>query len=320
MSLFPNRYNLTNLLKVVTNPSMVRGELSRVGVNTNVRLHQWLHDDQDDCVAVMERDWDNLLILDACRYDVFAEENEIEGDFEAVISCGSHTVEFLRANFEGQTFHDTVYVTANPNAHKLESQTFHATIPLYSDENWDSEIMTVPPDTVVEAAIDAHEQYPSKRLVVHFIQPHTPFIGEKGRQIPQKHTPPGEDPEPDQEIRWIWGNLQYNLVDIDIDTIREAYRENVSIALEQAERLVEALPGKSVVTADHGNLIGDRTGPIPVRGYGHPEGLRHRHLVEVPWLVVETGSRREIVSESPQQEGEISQETIEKQLRALGYQ
>lgn len=319
MGSLPNRYNLTNLLKVLTNPSMVRGELSRIGINTNVRLHQRLYDDRDDCVSVMERDWDNLVILDACRYDVFTEENVIEGELDTVTSCGSHTVEFLQANFGDGTFHETVYVTANPNAHELEPRTFHATVPLYSDENWDAEIMTVPPETVVEAAIEAHEQYPSKRLIVHFIQPHTPFIGEKGRQIPQKHTPPGDDPDPDQEIRWIWGNLQYNFVDIDIDTVREAYRENVAIALEQAERLVDTLSGKSVVTADHGNLIGDLTGPIPVRGYGHPEGLRHRHLVEVPWLVVESGSRREIAAEPPEQEEEIGQEAIEKQLRALGY-
>lgn len=35
------------------------------------------------------------------------------------------------------------------------------------------------PDPVVEAAIAAHEAYPSKRLVAHFMQPHRPFVGEE---------------------------------------------------------------------------------------------------------------------------------------------
>jgi hypothetical protein len=37
----------------------------------------------------MDEDWDTLLILDACRYDLFAEEVPFGGRLESRISLGS---------------------------------------------------------------------------------------------------------------------------------------------------------------------------------------------------------------------------------------
>lgn len=62
----------------------------------------------------MQADWDTLVILDACRYDMFEEINETEGELEHRYSRGSCTPDFIRENFPEGEFHDTVYVTANP--------------------------------------------------------------------------------------------------------------------------------------------------------------------------------------------------------------
>jgi hypothetical protein len=83
------------------------------------------------------------------------------------------------------------------------------------------------------------------------------------------------------------------------------------------DRLLEELPGKKIVTADHGNLIGDLLLPIPVRAYGHPPGLRVPELVTVPWLTV-PGDPIEAVSEPPLAQDQ-SKTHATKRLRALGY-
>ena len=48
----------------------------------------------------MKEDWDNLIVLDACRYDMFKEINTIKGNLERGISRGSATSQFLIENFE----------------------------------------------------------------------------------------------------------------------------------------------------------------------------------------------------------------------------
>jgi hypothetical protein len=86
-------------------------------------------------VPVMERDWDNLVILDACRYDMFEDTNTLDGTLESVVSFGSRTSEFLCRNFDDGEFLDTVYVTANPMHERIGLGTpFHEIIPVWQDK------------------------------------------------------------------------------------------------------------------------------------------------------------------------------------------
>jgi hypothetical protein len=43
----------------------------------------------------MQEDWDNLIILDACRYGAFERNNTIPGALEYRFSRGSMTGEFF---------------------------------------------------------------------------------------------------------------------------------------------------------------------------------------------------------------------------------
>jgi len=130
---------------------------------------------------VVDREWDTLLLLDACRYDLFEEalrDHPLPGELSMRRSMESGTPGYLAENFAGGTFHDVVYVTANPYVHtELPPGTFHEVVPVWRD-GWDEELATVTPETVAGAAREAHDEHPDKRLVVHFNQPHTPFIGE----------------------------------------------------------------------------------------------------------------------------------------------
>jgi hypothetical protein len=229
-------------------------------------------------------DWDNLLILDACRYDLFAAVCDLEGDLTRVVSRGTGTNEFLRANFEGGAFGDVVYVTANPHLHFRDAR-FHDVIPLW-DDHWDDDLDTVPPEAVSEATLDAHERYPNKRLLVHFVQPHYPFIGEAGRRLADSL---GEFRGFLEDSRPIFRHLAAG--DVDTETVWNAYRENLEVVLPAVDRLADALPGKTVASSDHGNAFGE----WGVFGHGGPPVPA---LVDVPWFVFPVAERKEIVSGS----------------------
>ncbi|CQR52106.1 MULTISPECIES: hypothetical protein [Haloferax] len=80
------------------------------------------------------------------------------------------------------------------------------------------------------------------------------------------------------------------------------------------------LLGRTVVTSDHGNMIGDRAAPVPIREWGHPPGIYTKELVTIPWLVHDNGERREIVSgESVATDAAVSSDVVTKRLENLGY-
>ncbi len=278
---------------------------------------------QGSPTKVMAEDWDTLIILDACRFDMFEERNDIPGELEHRYSLGSTSEEFLERNFRNGTFHDTVYVNTNPYVPHLglDVGTFHAVVDLLDE--WDEEIQTVRPDVVARAAIDAHREYPRKRLIVHFMQPHIPFIGEIGQSLDVGGwSPDGEDTS--IEGRTIWQVLRDNpsgsAEGLNLEVVWEAYNENLDIVLEHVRWLIGKLGGMSVVTSDHGNMVGERLRPIPTgRMFGHPLGVYHPSLVKVPWLRVGSGKRRVVVAEETEPNEDAERDDVEKRLRELGY-
>jgi hypothetical protein len=52
------------------------------------------------------------------------------------------------------------------------------------------------------------------------------------------------------------------------------------------------LPGRTIVTADHGEAIGDYLHPlIPIKIFGHNQNIKISALVNVPWLVIEADEK-----------------------------
>lgn len=267
----------------------------------------------------MDEDWDNLIILDGCRYDMFKSAVDIGGELELKRSVGCRTSEFLDKTFSRNSHHDTIYISSNPHTRMLEEESsVYKVHNLYADEYFDAELESVPPETIVEKTLDAHSENPDKRVITHFMQPHVPFIGEKGRQIDQSGN--NSNYGDDEWVPSVWAQLRYGLSDVTRDEIWDAYVENLEVAIPHVERLVAELPGKTVVTSDHGNLVGERLRPIPVRGYGHDiGGLRSEGLVRVPWLVFESAERRDVTADEPVETTAVEDEVIEDRLRQLGY-
>ena len=270
-----------------------------------------------DGVQVFDCDWDNMIILDACRYDMFERRNSIDGRLESRISAGSSTVEFLHANVKGRDLSDTVYVTANPQLYRNQDDInprFHDVIQVWQDSGWDEEERTVLPETTTKYAREAAEKYPDKRLLIHYIQPHYPFISADTDFDKQNlHDTTNDNPD-------FWYEILTDKLSIDIGSLWNAYDQNLDRALDSVSDLLNDLPGKTVVTADHGNMLGERAFPIPVREWGHPNSVYTDELVKVPWLTVENGDRKTITADEPVSDSEqVNDAVVEERLKNLGY-
>ena len=273
-------------------------------------------------VYILEESWDNMIILDSCRFDVFKDSyrNFIKkGNLECKISRGAHTSLFLIENFSSERNEDIVYITANPHVDKLVRNKFYHIIPVWKD-GWNEKLQTVLPETVYNYTVHCLMKYEGKRLIIHFLQPHYPYIGfvtndDSLRRVREsllsnvdfissrKHL---------GNLFTVYGADIYAL--IDKDKHFEVYKKNLDFVLPYVEKLINILPGRTVVTADHGEAFGEKIHPlIPIKVYGHIStnyiGIRTPSVIKVPWLVVDA-EEKEI---SPIQQKELNK--IKDKLR-----
>lgn len=226
-------------------------------------------------IYVLEEDWDNLIILDACRYDVLKEVMGHEIDHR--ISRGSTTREWILENFPDDKYSDIVYVTANPWVSRVAGNSFYKTVPAWKD-GWDEELGTVPPQTMTEFARRAAKEYPDKRLIIHYIQPHPPYIAESN--LPKRNV-----------------TREVEMGNIDPLAVRDVYKRSLEITLPYVLELANELEGKTVITADHGQLFGKKILFMTIAG--HPWGVFVPELIKVPWVVF-AGTRRSTKVNKPE--------------------
>jgi hypothetical protein len=268
--------------------------------------------------SIIDRDWDYLIILDACRYDYFEKvyEDYLNGKLKKVVSSGSETSEWCRKVFTDK-YDDIVYVSGNPRINsKMEIKGFHAGEHFHKvidvwDWGWDKEKDTVRPQKMNEAALKAREDFPDKKLIVHYMQPHAPYLS-----LAVSRCPGFKDVNPRQETiarkigykltrflgqRWVWKIRKFFRIqprtpmylafrEVGEEGLIRAYEENLREALEYVAKLCSKLPGKIAITADHGELLGES------RNFGHYANMREPALTEVPWFVVKSERETEGVS------------------------
>lgn len=317
-------YNIDNLLTILQNPTRLVGVYHMYASEINKKYYKLR---KRGGVDIMAEDWDTLILLDGCRYDIFADQSTLTGNLEKRRSRGSDSQEFITANFTGRELHDTVYVTSNPYVAAVDEGVFYA-IENVLESEWDEDLRTVPPEAMSAAIEEAHARYPNKRIIGHFMQPHFPFIGPTGqeilhggihdRDVHRYHEEVIVENKDEEELS-IWSKLQFKLDNVTKEQVWQAYRENLDLVLEEVDDLISRVDGKKVISADHGNLVGDWIGPFPCRGYGHPRYLHVDPLVTVPWLVIESENRRNIVEDDPLDITEMDDEILEDRLSALGY-
>lgn len=225
---------------------------------------------------VTDREWDVLIVLDACRWDTFC---KVYGEkVPYICSPGTWTGDWVKENFvcgpNLRTLEDVLVITASPwntpAYYEMNGWTypFKDCISVFVD-GWDERLHTVLPATMTEAC---RKVVGKQRTLVHFMQPHMPWV-----DYVQTH-----------KIIPDFVNNIWNMVEdgqIPLPDARKAYEENLSLVLKEVWKLVELLDGKKiVVTSDHGNLFGE------YGLFGHPPRIRVPELVQVPWLELEGGA------------------------------
>jgi len=249
-------------------------------------------------INIIKQDWDRLIILDACRYDVFVDQNDLPGTTRKVQSRAGTTTEFLESNFSDKNHHDTIYVSSNSWFFQLKDE--------LGTEFFQSQF-TESDREAVDTAIELSKEHPNKRLITHLVNPHHPYRGETAERL---FTDQGHH---------LFDKMTAGDHNATTAELRVAYEETLEYGLDLVIELFKSFSGRMVVTADHGELLGDKVGPIPMVDYGHYSKYWVDPLVIVPWHVYETGERPIISSDSPITQEKISDKMVEDRLEALGY-
>ena len=258
--------------------------------------------------------WKYLIVLDSCRYDYFSQVCKLPGKLKKVISPafegkGAPTSVWYRNVFR-ERYDDIIHISSHPRVNsKMEVEGFEGRKHFYKvidlwDIEWNDEIGTVLPESVTRRALKTISKFSEKRFIIHYMQPHTPYIS-----LGPPATKKGRTPQTRISIsrklrnflvakaRLLIGDMEAvklmellrlpplspmddALRKVGKEGVKEAYKKNLEIVIESVEKLVKDLEGKTIITSDHGELLGENG------RFGHDFAAR-KELVEVPWFEVE---------------------------------
>jgi hypothetical protein len=264
--------------------------------------------------VIWERDWDLLIILDACRADmmeqVVNEYDYLPGatNIEHVRSVGGSSTDFMEYIFAGEfadVLENTAMVTGNTNTRHFESLNERVG---HLDEvwqyGWSEPHHTVLPEPITDRTISVGREMDFERVIAHYMQPHHPFV-------PHPEVDRGWDLN-DSPWRNIWEKLQTG--DANKSEVKAAYLDNLRYVLDHLPVLLNNFDAeKAVITADHGNLLGEWG------IYGHHQHVGAPELRTVPWVEVSASDEGAHDPTTERVEDTLSTEEVDDQLRALGY-
>jgi len=285
--------SIKNILKNWNNPFYVRNAIIYKIIN-------YLNRDLNG-IKIFNYSWDNLIILDACRYDLFENEWEktnINGNLYKAKSSGSHTKSFIKNNFKKDFYNNLVYITANPHVDILLKNRIYKIISVWKSD-WNEKYHTVLPEVIYQHAIDASIKFPDKKLIIHFMQPHYPYIGynlrdkslEYLKQAALNENKIKSDVNHKESLLTWHSSKIYRI--IDKKEHYRLYKKNFLIVWSYVLKLIKNLSGKIIITSDHGEAFGEKIHPlIPIKFYGHKEGININPLRNIPWLEIEKDKKR----------------------------
>lgn len=275
---------------------------------------------------LLEEEWDAAIILDACRYDSFRsvykeylEGGELEKRIGA--TCTTH---WLRSVFEEGAYRDIVYVSGNPWVNSLTAwdgfkpgEKFKEIRDVW-EEAWDEQLETVPPSPVTDAAMEARREHPNDRLIIHYLQPHYPYLsntipgeikmyfdGVDGRDRESKnYILSSLSRHVNQSFEKILGRSsfwklreyfgikmksveEYLWRTYSVQELRDLYEKNLRRVLSEVKKLLDNLEGQLVVTSDHGEAFGEQG------DFFHPCGTKNPAVRQIPyWRSTDRGDDR----------------------------
>lgn len=265
-------------------------------------------------VSIFDREWDVLLILDGCRIDLMrgvldGRDGEYEwGTHDSVASTSSV---WLDRTFGDERARNVGYVTGNP----FSDSTVDESNVGYLDEvwryGWDDDAGTIRPRPLTDRAVDAwrrRNEHGIDRLVVHYMQPHYPFLGHRLGDGVVPTQIGGEN-----GTRSAWDLLRDG--ELTTEEVWEAYRSNLERVLDDVDLFRSVVDADEVVlSADHGNALGE------FGIYGHPARMPLGCLREVPWVGTSATATRAYSPSFDRSVDPVDDDsTVTDRLRSLGY-
>lgn len=275
---------------------------------------------------VYNLDWDVLILLDTCRVDALravADEYDFVEQVDSILSVGSTSSEWVANTFRDSRraeISETAYISGNAYAKRvIQDRQFPLEGWLMDwsvvqpdafqvlDHAWqhqaDNEYKHALPEDVTDRAIVMARRYDPERLVVHYLQPHKPYIAGAMREDRDLYD---YERNPFEALRN--GDATY-------EQVWMSYLDNLRLVLDNVKQLLENVDGETaVLSSDHGESFGEYGGLV----YGHPRGVLHPHVKRVPWA--ET-TARDTGEYTPDIDVEAADEetAVTDELRDLGY-
>jgi len=271
--------------------------------------------------SIWDRDWDVLLILDACRYDVFEElyGSDQRFEIEAMFSAGSASPEWMFNNFgrkHADELSHTVYVTGNPYSSKCLTADVFDHVEEVWRHHWDEDQGTVMPDVLSDEAIRVWNDRDPDRMIVHYMQPHKPYIPAPD-SAKMKHSDFTINLFRVFATRALGTYPDFKKAEARRDNLpdselRELYNENLEYVVDTLDRtILRNIDADIVISSDHGELLGEEG------IYHHPAFTRYAELRTVPWARVNVTPDGQYSPRQRIKDGDNGD--IEEKLEALGY-
>lgn len=226
-----------------------------------------------------------LIVLDACRHDAL---NEVADEFfneprvKPVLGGARNTFEWGKYAWNDGEY-ETRYLSGAAPINDLDREERRNEIMMLYDGYVPSEHMNIrevfqeiwvegeiPPEKMTEIAIEENKE----KMVVHYYQPHAPFVGEKKTEDFLDESLGDKDHTLDNKM---WNKVEEGK--INDEELWELYMSNLRRVLISVKELLEETNYDNIViTSDHGEALGE------YGVYGHPKHVDHPKVRVVPWM------------------------------------
>lgn len=251
--------------------------------------------EQKNLIKTFQNDKESsMIMLDACRFDFFQENysDYFQGRLTKAYTPTKFTPDWFDLfwnDYYNMTFYNAVEIAMWGDVNYTPEEHFQEVI--WCHENVGTNKIQDPwfLNSKIEESLE--KDLPRKKLI-RYLLPHAPYLGTELEDISK-----GEGQKRNLEKAFKAGTITE-------EDLKKAYRKNLRTGLAAARDLCEFLPEPIIITADHGEYLGDN--PRDERllhGRYMPDGPE---INAVPWFEVKETKN-------------IHEEEVRNRLEALGY-
>jgi hypothetical protein len=303
-----------------------------------------------DGTNIFTRDWDLLIVLDACRYDAFLDVvNTVPWieEYEKVRSVGSMSAEWTLKTFIEEyrdLISDTALVTGNIWTDEILNE--NRETGKYEDAidrgfpRWDTvttedlsyyeytrgfineEDKLHPnsrgsPHILTDRAISVGRNQKFDRMVIHYMLPHKPIIADAldwvlGETSTEQLMAGPAQTRDLHEWEQSYGPVSRG--EIAWDRLYDLYVKNLQFALDYVEILLHNVDAEDVIiTSDHGESFGEHG------IWAHPFGFPMGPVKTVPWAKATATDQETYEPQYKPPEEDPDEQERKQILKDLGY-